>query len=127
MTVYERFQRMLENVNPEIQANKRKAFEQMDDERRESVRQGMTKALDFHKQQLEAKSSKLRTYEDQIDHASGWQKLLERFGKGKLPKLKKDLEDLQFEIDDCEFHIKTLESDLQIVIQSGIGDGAEKR
>ncbi|MBR2103942.1 MAG: hypothetical protein IJ933_01510 [Bacteroidales bacterium] len=70
MTVYERFQRMLENVNPEIQANKRKSFERMDDEQRETVRQ---------------------------------------------------------EIDDCEFHIKTLESDLQIVIQSGIADGAEKR
>ncbi|MBR2200224.1 MAG: hypothetical protein IJ894_05685 [Bacteroidales bacterium] len=61
---------MLENVNPEIQANKRKSFERMDDEQRETVRQ---------------------------------------------------------EIDDCEFHIKTLESDLQIVIQSGIADGAEKR
>ena len=61
---------MLESVNPEIQANKRKAFEQMDDEQRETVRQ---------------------------------------------------------EIDDCEFHIKTLESDLQIVIQSGVGDEAEKR
>ena len=70
MTVYERFRQMLENVNPEIQANKRKSFERMDDEQRESVRQ---------------------------------------------------------EIDDCEFHIKTLESDLQIVIQSGIADGAEKR
>lgn len=70
MTVYERFRRMLESVNPEIQANKRKSFERMDDEQRETVRQ---------------------------------------------------------EIDDCEFHIKTLESDLQIVIQSGIADGAEKR
>lgn len=117
MTVNERFQKMLEAVNPEIQANKRKAFEQMDDAQRESVRKEMTKALDFHKQQLEIETAKLKTYEDQIKHASGWQKFFERFGKGQLPNLKKDLEKLQSEIDEREFQIKTLESDLQNITQ----------
>ena len=117
MTVNERFQKMLEAVNPEIQANKRKAFEQMDDAQRESVRKEMTKALDFHKQQLEIETAKQKTYEDQIKHASGWQKFFERFGKGQLPNLKKDLEKLQSEIDEREFQIKTLESDLQNITQ----------
>lgn len=117
MTAFERFQKMLESVNPEIQANKRKAFEQMDDSQRESVRKEMTSALDYHKQQLEMETAKLRTYEDQIRHASGWQKFLERFGKGQLPKLKKDLEVLQSEIDEREFQIKTLKSDLQNITQ----------
>ena len=114
MTVYERFQQMLDAVNPEFQANKRKAFEQMDNEQRESARQEMTKALEENSQQLEKEISKLRKYEEQIKKASGWQKFLERFGKGQLPKLKKDLENLQFEIDCRKSHIKTLESDLQM-------------
>ena len=117
MTVYERFQQMLDAVNPEFQANKRKAFEQMDNEQRESARQEMTKALEENSQQLEKEISKLRKYEEQIKKASGWQKFLERFDKGQLPKLRKDIVTLKSEISNREFQIETLESDFKMFTQ----------
>lgn len=117
MTTLEWFDLMLQKLNPQFEANKRKFFEQMDDEQRKNTRQEMTKALEFHKQQLEKENSKLRKIEAEIKHASGWQKFLERFDKGQLPKLKKDVEALEVEISNREFQIETLESDFKMFTQ----------
>lgn len=117
MTTLEWFEQMLQKVNPQFEANRRKAFERMDDEQRENTRQEMTKALEFHKQELEKEKSKLKKIEAQIKNASGWQKFLERFDKGQLPKLKKDVEALEVEISNREFQIETLESDFKMFTQ----------
>ena len=119
MTTLEWFEQMLQKVNPQFEANRRKAFERMDDEQRENTRQEMTKALEFHKQELEKEKSKLKKIEAQIKNASGWQKFLERFDKGQLPKLKKDVEALEVEISNREFQIETLESDFKMLILEG--------
>ena len=117
MTLDERFERMLQAANPHFEENKRKFFEQMDDEQRKNTRQEMTKALEFHRQELEKEKSKLKKIESQIKNASGWQKFLERFDKGQLPKLKKDVEALEVEISNREFQIETLESDFKMFTQ----------
>ncbi len=117
MTSLEQLERMIQAANPHFEENKRKFFEQMDDEQKKNTLNELTKALEFHKQELEKEKSKLKKIEDQIKNASGWQKFLERFDKGQLPMLKNDVEDLEVEISKREFHMKTLESDFQMFTQ----------
>ncbi len=111
MTTLEKFNQMLESVS---QNNDDKIKAQLElSGNKEQIHADLKARIEKSKQSLDHLKLVLCEYEKKIKDASAWQKLMEKFGKGDLPKWKAKVNELQEQIDDCNFEIKSAEERLQ--------------